>query len=63
MTRLEYDAIHRRAQQLRREELARIAGVLKLEWSTWIQSVVHLARKWHAHARNLLPGSPGTPNG
>jgi len=51
--------LRRNAEQLRREELARIAGVLTLEWTTWIHSVARRlsdgARKWHAHARNLLP--------
>lgn len=51
--------LRRHAEQLRREELVRIGRVLTLEWSTWIHSVAlrfsRGARKWHAHARNLLP--------
>jgi hypothetical protein len=45
------------AQELRRAELRRIAGVVQVEWSTLIHRIAAAIAsgkaQWHAHARCL----------
>ena len=57
MTRPDSPTLQRRAQQLRREELARIAAAIDVEWSTFLHrtagAIASGLAQWHAHARNL----------
>jgi hypothetical protein len=50
-------ALRRRAEELRHQELARIARLIKVEWSTLIHKIAagiaSGLSQWHAHARNL----------
>ena len=58
MTLRDPDVLRRNAQRLRREELARIAGVGAIEWSTLIRRIRASLSRPHAPLPREIPAPP-----